>query len=137
MTDYEKFQNYKKIKKELVSTYRGYPVEKIMALDVIVKVYFKRQFTVKSLMAYILKYQLPLFFSSLNLEQLKFQEPGKTLFSMGVFKRKDFYEIMDYAKSHVKNHLEIDFSKLRYRRKINLRNIFRALKIINKTKRLG
>lgn len=137
MAENEKFEKYKEIKKEIATNYRGYALEKIIALDLIVEVYVKRKFTVKSFFSFIIKHRLPLFFSSLNIEKLNINEPSKTLFSMGIYERKDYYEIWEYAKSHVDNHLSFDFSNENNIKKFNINNIIRAWKMFGKTNRLG
>ena len=131
----KKFKRYKRIKKEVSYNYHGYPIEKILAIDIAVWVYNKRNFTLKTYLSYI-KHVIPYFVRSLNLDGLKLNEPQKTLFSMGQFKRADYYEIWEDVKERVDQKISFDFSKQEFRFRFDLKKIVLACFIISRAKRL-
>lgn len=131
----EKFEKYKRIKSAISYNYKGYPVEKILAIDLGVMVFNDRKHTFKSYLSYI-KNTLPFFIKSLNLDDLKIKQPKKTLFSMGAFQRKDYYELWEDVKSRIKSPLSFDFSRQKNRNSYNFKKAFLGWFIINKTNEL-
>ena len=133
----EVFERYKRVKNQISYNYKGhYPVEKILAIELGVAIYTKRTFTIKSYLSYIIKHIIPFYFRSLNLRDLKKNEPLKTLFSMGTFHRKDYYEIREDVKNRIEQSDSFDFSAQEYKFKFSWKNIQLARMIINKTNEL-
>lgn len=134
----EKYHKYKRVKNQISYRYKNhYPVEKILGIDLGILIFAKKKFTVKSYLSYIIKHTLPIFFKTLNLNDLKVNEPSKTLFTMGTFKRKDYYEIREDVKSRIKKTASFDFSTQNHTYKLSFKNIYLAWTIINRTKELG
>lgn len=137
MNSIEKFDIYKEIKNEIKFDYKGYSIEKIIAIDLILRIYIHRNYTLKSIVSFIIKKIVPHYFTTLDLKTLEKNSPSKTLFSMGIFKREDYYEIWESAKSHVKEKTSYDFSEQKSKIHFNIKNIRRAWNIINRTKKLS
>lgn len=128
----KRFNKYKKIKEQIRYSYNGYPVEKIVAIDIAVWVFAERKFNIKSYLSYLIKHTLPFFVTSLNLHNLKLNEPTKTLFSMGLFGREDYYEVWEDVKKRVDKKISFDFSKQNYRFRLDIKKILLAWSLIRK-----
>ena len=132
-----KFDKYKRIKDRISYKYRGYPIENIVALDLIVHIYHKRYFTLKTALSFFFKSIIRNYFLSYNLNSLKKCESGVNFFSIGNYGRKDYYEILNFVKSKCDRSFTLDFSTLPKKYTFKLDNIIRAIKIVLNTSELS
>lgn len=105
------FDKYIKIKKDLSYDYKNYPIEKIMSLNIIEQVYNRYELKIK-------------YFAWLFITQkINISTDKKVLFSMGPYRRKDYYELLDFVRTDIDSDL-VDFSKIKKTFKFSPKNIF-------------
>lgn len=123
MNNASKFLFYKKVKNKICMKYKGYALEKILALDLIVLVYSKRNLNYKD---------FTFFFRSISLSKISKSNKNATMFSMGQYGgRKDYYEIWDFVKNCVSNLSELDFTYAPKKIRFRLSNLITAFKCIS------
>ncbi|GLY61604.1 hypothetical protein Pcaca05_24610 [Pectobacterium carotovorum subsp. carotovorum] len=112
----EKFQKYLDYKEKINFNYKGYPVEKILSVDIASIAFGIKKFRLKGLFGF--------FFS----RKIVFPEIGKNdvLYSMGDYKRKDYYALLDYVREQTPGHL-VDLNDNGRIVTINVINILKAL----------
>ncbi|CAM4016905.1 hypothetical protein [Arcobacter cloacae] len=113
----ELFDKYQKIKQNLKFDYKNYPIENIMSIDIVSLTYNKRTFRLKEL-AWLFMTQ-----------KVFINTDKKILFSMGPYRRKDYYELLDFVRQDINSNL-IDFSKIKRSFKFSFKNIFISFKHI-------
>lgn len=111
------FDKYQKIKKALKYDYESYPIENIMSIDIVSLVYNRRAFKLKELAWLFIT------------QKIIIDSDNKVLFSIGPYKRKDYYELLDFVRRDI-NSDSIDFSKIKRSFKFSLKNIFISFKHI-------
>lgn len=112
------FLKYKQNKKHLKKRYKGYyQIEKILALDLASKIYFPNKNRLFSIFRIFFTY---------SFKDLNGFSGVNTLFSIGDYNRKDYYEILNYVKSNVHSHYVLDFSQRDYKFSFNLSNTITA-----------
>lgn len=111
------FDRYREIKKVLECEHNSYPLHNILSLEIISLVYGKKRVRVKE-------------FAWLFLTQkIVINTDKKVLFSIGTYKRDDYYELLKYARTGLDSDL-VDLSKLRKSFKFSLKNINFSFKYI-------
>jgi hypothetical protein len=115
------FEQYKKQKQKLAVNYKGYELDKILAVDLIALIYKKEKFNFKSLLRFVLrlKVEIP-------------DQTGTVLYSIGRYGRKDYYELLDYVRIQAVGSL-LDLSKIKPSMSINILNMVKAVRIVNNT----
>jgi hypothetical protein len=111
------FEKYKIIKANLTFDYKGYPLQNVLAVDIIALVYKKNKFNFRCLVN---------LFSSRN---IAFSKNEKSLFSIGNYNRADYYELLSYVRNNTTSEL-LDLSKVNKCKNINLKNILLASYIV-------
>ncbi|HGJ5892273.1 MULTISPECIES: hypothetical protein [Arsenophonus] len=113
------FSKYKKIKNSLSYNYKNYPLSSIIAIDIASIVYKKIKFSFKD------------FIKIISYRKIKVENPSNpTIFySIGNYKRRDYYEILDYVMKESNGKL-IDLSNYEYKYYINLHSIFLSFYIL-------
>jgi len=104
------FKRYKIIKSKLVYNYKEYPMHNILSLEIISLVYAKKKLNVKDFAYLVLTRKI-------NIDNSK-----KILFSIGGYKRDDYYELLNYVRKDIDSSL-VDLSKIKSSFKISLKNI--------------
>lgn len=121
------FQRYKTIKNQISRSYLGYDISNIISMDLISIVYginIKKYLTIKDFLFFVKSFNLLKFKHDLSVQD-------GTLFTIGDYNRKDFYEILGFATSSVKNFKLFDFQSCSLIIKINLRNIIKAISFVS------
>ncbi|KLE04687.1 hypothetical protein AF78_07720 [Aliarcobacter butzleri L353] len=111
----ELFNKYQKIKRDLKFEYKNYPIENIMSIDIVSLAYNKRIFRLKEL-AWLFMTQ-----------KVVINTDKKVLFSMGPYKRKDYYELLNFVRNDIDSEI-VDFSKIKRSFKFSLKNILISFK---------
>lgn len=115
-----KFKQYLRLKDKLQVKYRGYDLAKIVAVDLISVVFFGARNS--------LRRSFFIFFS-LDLSGLKSLNSTSVLATLGRYGgRKDYYEILDYVTSNANIEEVFDFSRCKFKFRVNLRNIWYSFK---------
>ena len=107
----ELFDKYKKTKKDLQYNYKNYPIENIMSIDIGYVIYEPKKFRIKEFAKIFLTMDI------------KLATKTNILFSMGQYRRKDYYEILNNVRSNIKSDF-IDLSDFTRSIKISPKNIF-------------
>lgn len=107
----ELFDKYQKIKKDLKFDYKSYPIEKIMSIDIGTIIYNPKVFKIREFAKVFLTLKI------------KIDTSKRILFSMGPYKRRDYYEILNYVKSDIEQDF-VDLSTIKRDFKISFKNIF-------------
>ena len=95
----ELFDKYKKAKKSLQYDYKSYPMENILSLEIIALIYAKKSFKLKELGYFLLT------------QSIKIDTKETVLFSIGSYKRSDYYEILKFVRKDIKSSL-VDLSTI-------------------------
>ena len=106
----ELFHKYQKIKKSLQYIYKSYPMENILSLEIIGFIYDKKSFKLKELGYFILT------------QKIKIDTKEKILFSIGGYRRSDYYEILTFVRKDIDSSL-IDLSTISKSLKFSPKNI--------------
>tara|TARA_R110002126_G_scaffold141128_2_gene286004 strand:+ start:9573 stop:10832 length:1260 start_codon:yes stop_codon:yes gene_type:complete len=117
------FERYKKNKSQLKYNFNGYELDKILAMDLISEIYVNPPLKIQTL-----RY----FFLAININLIANQNPNQTLFSIGRYHRKDYYEILNYVRSKTIKSVLFDLSKIKPIPHIKISNLILACKHIFK-----
>lgn len=111
------FMRYKELKRRLLGTYNGYPLAEILAVKIAAIPYNKVNYRFVDMVKLIRtrKIFLPDFDSK------------KTVFSIGEYNRKDYYQLLDYVRKDIDSYV-IDLTESKYQYKLNFRTIFFSFK---------
>ncbi|WP_205939276.1 hypothetical protein, partial [Pectobacterium actinidiae] len=94
----------------------GYPIEKILSVEIASIAYGMRKFRLRILWG---------FFSSRKIVFPELRE-NDVLYSMGNYNRTDYYELLGYVRQHVPGNI-VDVNKSKRTIKLSLSNVFTAL----------
>ncbi|MEE3650974.1 MULTISPECIES: hypothetical protein [unclassified Brenneria] len=114
------FLKYKEYKGKLSFNYRGYPLHKIISVELASIIYGKKVFNY---------WDITRFFSSRDVELPVGQEKPFFLYSMGGYGRDDYYSLLNYVREQVPGPL-IDLNHNKKRIKVNLINIIKAIRFV-------
>lgn len=107
----ELFDRYQKIKEDLEYNYKNYHIEKIMSIDIVSLIFNPRSFKLREFIKIFLTLKI------------KINPTRKILFSIGPYKRKDYYEILNNVKLDIESDF-IDLSTLKRSFKFSPKNVF-------------
>ena len=121
------FDKYKELKLDFDYDYKGYPIGKILSVDLASLAFDKNKFSIRVLLNLFLK------------RKIKIPESSELLFSIGDYRRKDYYEILSYIRNSIREKSDlIDLSKNENNKVvcISINNIFLSFKIISQSSHL-
>ncbi|MFX1702576.1 hypothetical protein PV783_01415 [Chitinophaga sp. CC14] len=123
--DRDSFKRYIKIKSLLKVDFKGYSIDKIVALDLIMLVYSGVNFSFKScLFAFV----------RLDFSMIKELPLAKVLSTMGRYnRRKDYYEIFEFINNKLGDVYPVDLNDCKYSICFSGYNIVKAYRLIFKT----
>lgn len=111
------FDKYLEIKKALECEYNSYPLHNILSLEIISLVYGKKKPRLKELAWLFLT------------QKIVINTDKKVLFSIGPYKRDDYYELLRHVRTGFDSDL-VDLAKVRKSFKLSLTNIAFSFKYI-------
>ncbi|GBO47345.1 hypothetical protein [Pectobacterium versatile] len=117
----ENFKKYKDYKENLSFSYKEYPVEKILSVEIASIAYGVKKFRLRMLWGFLSSRKIV----------FPYLKKNEVLYSMGDYHRKDYYDLLNYVRKHVPGNV-IDLNKSKRTIKINLSNVITALKFIFK-----
>lgn len=108
---------YQKVKKSLEFSYKGYPIHNILSIDIIALIYRRKSFRFNQLLNLV------------RFKKIEIPQDKNLLYSIGDYKRKDYYEILQYVRRNVTSNL-LDLSSTKMKYMISLKNIYIACQMI-------
>jgi hypothetical protein len=111
------FEKHKKVKASLAFDYKGYPIQNVLAVDIIALVYKKKSFNVRQLI------------NLFSTRKIDIAQEDKILFSIGNYNRADYYELLKYVRTNIKSAL-LDLSSIKRSRTISFKNIVIACRLV-------
>lgn len=111
------FDKYKVVKSLLDYDYKGYPIDKIVAVDIISLVYNKKQFSVRELL------------NIFSTRRIHLPKESEVLYSIGNYKRADYYELLSFVRTDIDSDL-LDLSLVDKTFCFSIKNLYQAFRLV-------
>lgn len=111
------FDKYKVAKSLLGLNYKGYPIDKIVAIDIVSLIYNKKQFCLRELV------------NLFSTRRINVPKDNEVLYSIGNYKRIDYYELLSFVRTDIDSKL-LDLSLVDRTFCLSFKNIYQAFRLV-------